>query len=583
MRALACAVVLLSLPAAAGGPAQKSPVTSSLAHSPEVALCATSLRDGERARAEQVLGPLEAIPLYRAELLVDPEDRVVHGRLLLRYPLRGPAPKTLELRLTPNAFHPAAVSLESVKEAGKPLTFDAVAPDRVQVTLGAQDAKATSVELDVAFSARVPRAAPATAGGMGGLALSSQKTDHGAFVATPDALSLVGVLPQVPPVIGKETMPEPGGIGDFALYEPGNYLVSVRVPRGFRVHASGNALGEVPEKDGELRFSFGAAAVRDFPILVSRGDKTAKASLGSLSVESSFAPVDAKAGKQVLGYALAALRQFEKHFGPTPQATFRLVEAPLSGGAGGMEFPGLVTLSASLYHGGAGLFGASGLAGLGGASALLQTPQMDAVANNLLEFSVAHEVAHQYFAGLVGSDPVRDPIVDESLAQDAALLYLGWEHGAKAAEAIRQTQLVLPYQFYRMTGGEDGRAERPTTGYASELEYAALVYAKAPLLHEAQRKLLGEDAYVEGVRAYVDAYRYRWACAECLTRTLVSLHPAKAEALRALRQHWWREAHGDQDLGRPDLSKMVKQLSGTDLDPQSQELLEQLLQGLGGP
>jgi len=558
-----------------------------VADSPEVALCATSLRDGERARAEQVLGPLEALPLYRAELLVDPEDRVVHGRLLVRYPVRGPAPKTLELRLTPNAFHPDAVSLESVKEAGKSLTFDAVAPDRVQVTLGPQAAKATSVELDVAFSARVPRAAPAAAGAMGGLALSSQKTDHGAFVATADALSLVGVLPQVPPLIGTQTMATPGGIGDFALYEPGNYLVSVRVPHGFRVHASGNALGEVPEKDGELRFSFGAAAVRDFPILVSRGDQTAKASLGTLTVESSFAKADAKAGKQVLGYATAALRQFERHFGPTPQATFRLVEAPLSGGAGGMEFPGLVTLSASLYQGGAGLLGASGLAGLGGGvagmGALFQTPQMDAVANNLLEFSVAHEVAHQYFAGLVGSDPIRDPIVDESLAQDAALLYLRWEHGAKAAEAVRQSQLVLPYQFYRMTGGEDGRAERPTTGFSSELEYAALVYAKAPLLHEAQRKLLGEDAYVAGIRAYVEAYRYRWACAQCLTRTLASLHPAKAEALRALRQHWWREAHGDQDLGRPDLSKMVKQLSGADLDPQSQKLLEQLLQGLGGP
>lgn len=580
MRVLACAALLLSLPVGAAG----NPTASSGNESPEVGLCATSLRAGERARAERVLGPLEGLPLYRAELLVSPDDAVVHGRLLLRYPLRGQRPKVLELRLTPNAFHPDAVSLESVKQAGRPVAFDAVAPDRVQVTLGPLEAKAGAVELDVAFSARVPRA-PAAA--MGGLALSSQKTDHGAFAASADFLSLVGVLPQVPPIIGGQAMPEPGGIGDVALYEPGNYLVSVRVPRGFRVHANGNALGEVPEKDGDVRFSFGAAAVRDFPILIARGDQTAKASWGDLTVESSFDPADAKAGKRVLQYARSALRQFERHFGPTPQATFRLVEAPLSGGAGGMEFPGLVTLSAALYRGGAGLFGASGLAGMGGGVAglgmMFQTPEMDAMANNLLELSVAHEVAHQYFAGLVGSDPIRDPIVDESLAQDAALLYLRWEHGAKAADALRQTQLVMPYQLYRMTGGEDGRAERPTTGFSSEMEYAALVYAKAPLLHEAQRKLLGEEAYVAGLKAYVDAYRYRWACADCLTRTLAALHPAQAEALRGLRQHWWREAHGDEDLGRADLSRMVKQLSGADLDPQSQQLLQQLLQGLGGP
>jgi hypothetical protein len=134
-----------------------------------------------------------------------------------------------------------------------------------------------------------------------------------------------------------------------------------------------------------------------------------------------------------------------------------------------------------------------------------------------------------------------------------------------------------------MSGGGDGPAERPTTAFSSELEYAAMVYAKAPLLHEAERKLLGEAAYVKGLAAYVEAYRYRWACADCLTRTLASLHPKEAQALEALRRHWWREAHGDEDLGAPDVSRLMQQMGGARLDAQSQQLLQQLLKGLGGP
>lgn len=577
MRVPLLAAMLVSLLARA------APTAPAGNESPEVALCATSLRPGERARAEKVLGPLEGLPLYRAELLVTPDSRWVHGRLLLRFPFADHAPKTLELRLTPNAFHPGALTLEEVRQDGKPVPFASLAPDRVQVTLTPPPAQARAVELAVAFSARVPQA-PQAASPLGGLTLSGKRTDHGAFAAGPDFLSLVGVLPQVPPSIGGERLGEPSGIGDVALYAPSNYLVSVRVPRGWRVFANGNALGELPEKDGELRFSFGAAAVRDFPVLVSRGQRTERAKLGDLTVESTFQPADAKAGKEVLRVARAALAQFEKRFGPTPQATFRLVEAPLSGGAGGMEFPGLVTIGASLYRPGAELFGLGGLAGTSqfpGASALFQLPDLDGMVQSLREFAVAHEVAHQYFAGLVGSDPIHDPIVDESLAQDAALLYLKWEHGPKAAAAVRNNQLVMPYQFYRMSGGEDGPAERPTTAFGSELEYAALVYAKGPLLHEAERKLLGEEAYVKGLKAYVDAYRYRWACADCLTRTLSALHPDQAQALQALRQHWWREAHGDEDLGAPDVSKLMRQVSGAQLDPQSQKLIEELLKGLG--
>ncbi len=86
---------------------------------------------------------------------------------------------------------------------------------------------------------------------------------------------------------------------------------------------------------------------------------------------------------------------------------------------------------------------------------------------------------------MVGSDPIEQPYTDEPLTQHTALLYLEWKHGKKSADGMRDAQLKLAYQFYRMTGGEDGPVERPTRDFATTGEYAALIYGKAPLLFDA--------------------------------------------------------------------------------------------------
>ena len=55
--------------------------------------------------------------------------------------------------------------------------------------------------------------------------------------------------------------------------------------------------------------------------------------------------------------------------------------------------------------------------------------------NGQLEFTVAHEVAHQYFAGLVGNDSRRFPSIDEPMAQYAAALVIEDMYGREAADA----------------------------------------------------------------------------------------------------------------------------------------------------
>jgi hypothetical protein len=422
-------------------------------------------------------------------------------------------------------------------------------------------------------------------------------------------MSLVGVVPLVPP-LDAEGKPGagPSGIGDLALYEPSHVLATITVPSGWTVHATGAPMGEVPERDGRVRFAFAAGAVRDFPVFVSRGYEVSTKQVNGVTVESHYAAEDAEVGKRVLEHTSAALTEYERRLGPLPFTHFRVVEAPLSGGAGGMEFPGLVTVATSLYRGvgnpSAALGGLGALQGMQGMQGLEQLEGMDdfmelmgggkggpmaqvgqALARTL-EFTVAHEVAHQYFAGLVGSDPIHTPVVDETLAQYLALLYFEWKHGKPAAEALRREALVAPYHLYRMSGGEDGPADRPTDAFSSSMEYGALVYGKAPLLHHASRKLIGDEAFLRGMRSYVDTYRFKWACPECFTQELAKASPGNAKALEKLRTRWWNQSKGDEDLGTPDMGALLGSMGmGTGdmkLDAETQKAMEQLLKGLMG-
>ncbi|MGO9832020.1 MAG: aminopeptidase [Myxococcaceae bacterium] len=512
--------------------------------SPEVQACLTSLREGERTRAEATLGPLAALPFLEADLQVRPEDRSVTGSVSYSWTPKAPS-QSLELRLTPNAFGNSPVRLHQPLVNGEPATLATVTDDVVRVEFPKSLPAGERVRVELQLVARVPRGEPESsvlsalsANAAGGAA------DHGAFSAQPGVLSLVGILPR-PPV----TLPDgtrgagPTGIGDLALYDAANVLLSVSVPRGWQAVAAGAALGETADGKGGTRFRFGIAATRDVALLVTRGYRSARREVSDVTVESFFPEELARPAERLLDEAATLLEAMEHRLGPTPYRTLRVVAAPLSGGAGGMEFPGLVTVSTPLVQ----------LAEHPGRT--LGIPEADLppgateMVGALLDFALAHELAHQWFPGLVGSDPIAAPVADEALAQAVALLAVEWTQGAEAARAVDAQQVSGGYRMWRALGGQDAAADRPTSAFPDEMTYAALVYGKAPGLHARQRALLGDAAFVRDLRAYVDAHRWGWADSSSLTALLAQRHPGQAEALRALQRRWWSEAHGDEDLG----------------------------------
>ena len=528
-----------------------------------------------------MLGDATLLPLYRGDFTVDPLKRLVTGRVSLTLTAKGPL-SDVYLRCTPNANHPGAVTLSKAKVSGGTVALSQPDPSLYQLKLDPPLNKGEQATLEFELKAKVPTL-PRDSGGLSALQNDGPGGDYGAFSSSEDVISLVGLMPMIPPERHGQLFEGPSGIGDLGSFEPSNFVVSVTAPSAFRVVSSGLAMGEVPTGNGTVRFAFALGAARELPLFLLKHAKVSTRRVGEVDIEAVLLTTNEKQAAQVTEHAGKALSMLEEKLGPYPFKTLRVVEMRLAGGAGGMEFPGLVTVSSSLISGDADPFAALGLGG-DQVKAMLG-PMVRQLLKQSLEFTIDHEVAHQYTAMLVGSDPIAEPVADEPLTQHLALLLLEWRQGKAAADQMRESQLKAAYQVHRMLGGEDGKANRPTHEFGSTREYAALIYGKAPLLFDEQRKLVGDEAWLRGLKSYVEGNRYRWVTSHTLTDLVGKQNAAQAKKLEALRVRWWNEAHGDEDLGTFDLEALGKVGTGPGapgIDAQTFKDLERAMKALTG-
>ncbi len=391
---------------------------------------------------------------------------------------------------------------------------------------------------------------------------------------------------------GKWVDEVPQGLGDVTYAEASDFDVEFSVPANVKVITSGTASG-APGR-------YTASNVRDFAVLMSEDytckSKSVTASGKNITVESCARRKNAARLDSTLDVAGQALQIYSKRFGAYPYDHFKVAEGTIRGGAGGMEFSGMTAIAPMLYADwNQQLREMSGLlGGIGGLDGLLgglnpgqtaeagkgQPPTSPAngigdllgavlgqqnVLESVLEMTVAHEVAHQWWAIAVGSNSVREPFVDESLTNYSAVLYFEDRYGKEAAGKMMNMHLKTPYSMARMLGFPDAPANLPTSAYSSSVQYSAVVYGKGALYYDALRRAVGDEVFFSALREYYQKYRGGLAG----PRSLINLISAKAPAagVEALYQHWIEETHGDQDIGGGQLGGL-------------QEVMRELLKSL---
>ncbi len=147
-----------------------------------------------------------------------------------------------------------------------------------------------------------------------------------------------------------------------------------------------------------------------------------------------------------------------------------------------------------------------------------------------LEIRTAHEIAHQWWYGLVGNDPVTYPWMDEGLAEYSSRIYYEAMRGRAFADVLQlqRWQAVLDLLMGR---GKDAPLNLPVMAYEDGSVYETVVYGKGALFYGAMRQSLGERPFAELLRAYVAEHRYGIVHPPDLWTAMDARNPQVADSL----------------------------------------------------
>jgi len=343
----------------------------------------------------------------------------------------------------------------------------------VETTLEAEDS-----------ALRVPLAPPIGPGEVADLTLwfheklpTDNSAGYGLFAFADSVYALAGFYPTIPVYDDEgwnvEVSP---AYGDATFTDVAFYQVRLTVPGDLDVVTSGSTLETLQGSDGTRTWVAVAGPMRDFYVAMSADYQVVSQEVEGTAVNSHYRSGQAAGGELALQYAAEALRIFNEQFGPYPYAELDLVATPTN--AGGIEYPGAIVIAQKLYDEAGGFF----------------------------ELATVHEVAHQWWYGLVGNDQLDEPWLDESLTNYSVYLYYEETAGRSRADFIQERIFEGPYRAAQQEDRDRGVAG-PVASF-SEPDYSAIVYGKGPLFFDAMRAQLGDEAFFAALRAYLNAHRY---------------------------------------------------------------------------
>jgi Peptidase family M1 domain len=291
----------------------------------------------------------------------------------------------------------------------------------------------------------------------------------------------------------------------FADY--GNYDVSLTLPKGFVVGATGRREGPAKDNgDGTETLRYVQEDVHDFAWTASRRflERTvrfADAGYPPVDIRLLVQPEHAHLAERYLAATKVALRSYGAWSAPYPYPQITVVDPAWGSSSGGMEYP-------TLFTGGARVF----------SPPELQSP----------EGVTVHEAGHQFWYGLVGNNEFEEAWLDEGFNTYHTSKALAWNYGpagwgryyfAPRGGRGRRTgwPIVAPGVWeargegnlagLRETGKVDVMARRGWE-YRTRDSYGLNSYGKPALSMETLEGLVGDETMTRILRTYARRYRF---------------------------------------------------------------------------
>ncbi len=376
----------------------------------------------------------------------------------------APFEKSEMKRAYPNGFEPGMIEIHSIEAEGQALHFSLMGKGNtiLKVNLNQPLQKKESIELTIQFTVKIP-------------------PSYGRFGYGENTVNICNWYPILSVFDGKGWNLEPyHPIGDPFYSDVSKYRVELLIPQEYTLCFTGNLLKK-ENIDGKVRWTIEAEAVRDFAMVASEKFKTAETEIDGIQIISYF--FEDEYGEQALQTAKDSIQIFNRLYRPYPYKQFSVAAADFF--IGGMEYPNLVLIDQTLYS---------------------------EERKDILEYVIAHEVAHQWWYGIVGNDQIREPWLDEALTEYATLLYYEKKYGQEVKNQIFEEMMVKSYQTYQekiAKQAADERIYRSIKEFENGLEYQVLVYHKGAMFLEDLRRQLGDKTFFNIFKVYFDKYRYK--------------------------------------------------------------------------
>lgn len=269
-------------------------------------------------------------------------------------------------------------------------------------------------------------------------------------------------------------------IGDMTYLDASFFLVRLTAPRDLDLVATGTEV----ERDRAGRdqvVTFAAGPARDFSVAAAPDLGLFRERAGETVINSYARSEDSDGAETALRFAVDALTLFHQRFGPYPYTEFDVIGTPMQ--FLGIEYPGMTTISRAMYD--------------------LESFVADLPAAVMLEGTVVHEVAHQWFYNVVGNDQLDEPWLDEALTQFLTGLYYREVYGDQAEQEYRRSWVSR----WDRIQSELIPIGLSTSRYAAE-EYSPIVYGRGPLFLSELEDRMGREEFAGFLRDYVKTNRW---------------------------------------------------------------------------
>ncbi|HJQ13460.1 MAG TPA: M1 family metallopeptidase [Anaerolineales bacterium] len=342
----------------------------------------------------------------------------------------------------------------------------------------------------------VPFAAPLTPGQSTVITMDfaitvprSVELNYGVLAYFDDVLTLAHAYPMIAVYDDEGWNAEiPPQSGDVTYADTSFFLVKITAPKNLKVITAGRVIHS--NETGERQtIQVVSGPARDFYLAASPAYEEISQTFGDVTIHSYATAGDKKGSEMALDVAARAIEDFSARYAPFPYTELDIVSTPTL--ALGIEYPGIIAITSRIYD--------------------VDSDYRGAPASIYMESTVAHEVGHQWFYGLVGDDQLDDPWLDESLTQFATLQYYADEYGPGGESGFRNS----------LEARWDGinRAEipisLPVAGYSGQ-EYSAIVYGRGPLFFVALREKIGTEAFDAFLKDYTETLSWSIATPEVL-------------------------------------------------------------------